>query len=75
MKEDSMFKMVLMKMEIKLALEIFRKRFKKIPNGIQKIYENIMLSNDFTQVEREYSRFFGYVKKSKKAKEKWENLE
>ena len=74
--KENLLKAILMKVEMKMAMETFKKRFKKVPKGIQKIYEGLMLYPSLSnpdKVEKEYVRFFGYLKKSKGAKEKWEN--
>jgi hypothetical protein len=68
---DGLFK----KMDAKLALQAFKDKYKKIPKGIQKIYENMMLTDDYKIIAKEHSRFFGYIKKSKNSKTKWEELE
>lgn len=73
MKDDNAEKMALMKMEMQLALVTFKEKFKKASKGIIKIYENAILSNDFETVKKEYQRFFGYIQKSKRAKEKWQD--
>lgn len=62
---------VLMKIEAKMAVEEFRKRYKKATKGIEKIYSDMVLSNDFNFVKKSRARLFGYIMKSKKAKEKW----
>lgn len=62
----------LMKIEMKLALDRFKTIYKKASKGIEKIYTETVLTNDPKEVERQYKRFFGYIQKSKKAKEKWE---
>ena len=63
--------MSLMKIEMKLALDRFTKYYKKATKGIEKIYTNAILSNEPSEVEKEYKKFFGFIKKSKNAQEKW----
>ena len=71
MKENDLLKLVLMKQDVKLALEVFKKKYNKVSKGIQKLYEEIILSDDVNKVQKDYVRFFGYMKKSKRAKDKW----
>lgn len=59
----------LMKIEMKLALDRFKEIYKKTSKGIIKIYTDAVLSNDYAEVSRLYARFFGYILKSKRAKE------
>lgn len=73
MKEIS--KQVSMKQEVKLALEVFTSKYQRVPKGIQSIYEDMMLSNDIKEITKAYTRFFGYLKKSKRAKDKFDYLE
>lgn len=63
--------MALMKIEMKLALDRFTKYYKKATKGIEKIYTDAILSNELNVVEKQYKRFFGFIKKSKNAQEKW----
>lgn len=72
MKPDKQIIVSLMKIEAKLALDVFTKHYKKATKGIQKLYVDLVLSKDYNEVIRKYRRFFGYIQKSKKAKEKWE---
>ena len=62
---------ILLKQEMKLALEQFKIAYKKVSKGIEKIYTEAVLSNDLKEVERLYSRFFGHISQSKHYKEKW----
>ena len=73
MKQDNLTPMVQMKSEVRMAIEIFRLKYKKVPKGINRIYEDMILSNDYEFVKDKYNRFFGYIKKSKRAKEKWDD--
>lgn len=63
--------MSLMKIEVKLAYDLFSKGKKKVTIGIKKLYQDILLSNDPKQIEKDYKRFFGYIQTSKRAGEKW----
>ena len=63
----------LMKIEVKLAYDLFSKDKKKVTSGIKKLYQDILLSNNSKQIEKDYKRFFGYIQKSKKATEKWKD--
>jgi len=63
--------MALMKIEMKLSLDRFIQYYKKASKGIEKIYTEAILTNDFNEFEKQYKRFFGYIQKSKNAKEKW----
>lgn len=69
-----------LKQEVKLAFDIFKETYgkeaknikgKKVSLGITKLYQNIMFSVDLKEVKKLHSKFFGYLKKSKNAKEKW----
>ena len=62
---------VLLKQEMKMALEQFIKVYKKTSNGIENIYTQANLTNDLKEVQKLHTRFFGYLTKSKNAKEKW----
>jgi len=62
---------VLLKQEMKMALDQFIKVYKKASKGIEKIYSEANLTNDLKEVQRLHIRFFGYLTKSKNAKEKW----
>ena len=62
---------VLLKQEMKMALDQFKNAYKKVSKGIEKIYTQANLTNDLKEVQRLHSRFFGYLTKSKNAKEKW----
>lgn len=64
-----------LKEEAKLAMRVFKEKYKRIPKGIQKIYENMMLADEYSVVVKEHTRLFGYIKKSKRAKEKCVELE
>jgi len=68
---DKVTQIALMKIEMKLALDRFIQYYKKSSKGVEKIYTDAVLSNDFSEVEKLYSKFFGYILKSKRAKEKW----
>jgi len=69
--ENKQIQMVMMKLEVKLALDVFKEKYKKISKGIENIYADLTLTNDFNEVEKHYKRFFGYIQKSKNAKDKW----
>ena len=65
--------MALMKIEMKLALDRFIQYYKKSSKGIEKIYTNAILSNEFKEVEKNYKKFFGHISQSKHYKEKWKD--
>ena len=62
---------VLLKQEMKMAIEQFKTAYKKVSKGIENIYTEANLTNDLKEVQRLHSKFFGYLTKSKNAKEKW----
>jgi hypothetical protein len=62
---------VLLKQEMKLALDQFKIVYKKASKGIEDIYTEANLTNELEEVKKLHSKFFGYLKKSKNAKEKW----
>ena len=62
---------IMLKIEMKLALDEFKKSYKKISKGIEKIYTEANLTNDLKEVQKLHVKFFGYILKSKRAKEKW----
>jgi len=68
---DKNIRKICMKIEVKLAYERFKSYYKKIPKGIEEIYTELLLSNDFKEIERLYSKFFRYIKTSKHYKDKW----
>jgi hypothetical protein len=69
-KENDLLRIGL-KQEMKLAIEQFKQVYKKASKGIEKIYTEANLTNDLKEVQRLHTRFFGYLTKSKNAKEKW----
>jgi hypothetical protein len=69
-KENDLLRVGL-KQEMKLAIEQFKQVYKKASKGIEKIYTEANLTNDLKEVQRLHTRFFGYLTKSKNAKEKW----
>jgi hypothetical protein len=69
-KENDLLRVGL-KQEMKLAIEQFKQVYKKASKGIEKIYTKANLTNDLKEVQRLHTRFFGYLTKSKNAKEKW----
>lgn len=62
---------VLLKQEMKMAIDQFREKYKKVSKGIEKIYTQANLTNDLKEVIKLHKRFFGYLIKSRNAKEKW----
>ena len=62
---------VTLKQEMKLALDQFKQVYKKASKGIENIYTEANLTNDLKEVQKLHTRFFGYLTKSKNAKEKW----
>ncbi len=72
--KDNLNERFFLKKEAELAYFIFTKRFKKTPKGIHNIYEELCLSNDTQNVKALHTKFFGYLKMSKNAKEKWKNV-
>ena len=62
---------VLLKQEMKMAIDQFRLIYKKVSPGIEKIYTEANLTNNLKEVQKLHARFFGYVQQSKKSKEKW----
>jgi len=69
-KENDLFRVAL-KQEMKMAIDQFKVAYKKVSKGIEKIYTEANLTNDLKEIQRLHSRFFGYLTKSKNAKEKW----
>ncbi len=58
--------------ELKIEIESKQKEYQeKVSKGIEKIYTEANLTNDFKEVQKLHGRFFGYLTKSKNAKEKW----
>ena len=70
MKEDDILRLAL-KQEMKLAIDQFILVYTKASKGIENIYTAANLTNDLKEVQRLHTRFFGYLTKSKNAKEKW----
>jgi len=62
---------VTLKQEMKMAIDQFKQAYKKVSKGIEKIYTETNLTNDLKEVQKLHARFFGYLTKSKNAKEKW----
>jgi len=71
MTKDNDLLRIALKQEMKMALDQFIKVYKKASKGIEKIYTEANLTNDLKDVKRLHTRFFGYLTKSKNAKEKW----
>ena len=71
MTEENDILRIMLKIEMKLALDEFKKSYKKISKGIEKIYTEANLTNDLKEVQKLHVKFFGYILKSKKAKDKW----
>lgn len=69
-KEDDLLRVAL-KQEMKMAIDQFKVAYKKVSKGIEKIYTEANLTNDLKEIQKLHSRFFGYLTKSKNAKEKW----
>ena len=69
-KENDLLRVGL-KQEMKMALEQFIKVYKKASKGIENIYTQANLTNNLKEVQKLHARFFGYLTKSKNAKEKW----
>ena len=72
---DKLMELSLMKLNVMLAMTEFKKQYKKVSKGIDGIYAKIMLSNDWAEVTQLYTKFFGYMLKSKRAKEKWRDVQ
>ena len=62
---------VALKQEMRMAIDQFKEVYKKVSPGIQKIYTETNLTNDLKKVQELHTKFFGFIKKSKNAKEKW----
>ena len=62
---------VALKQEMRMALDHFKEVYKKASKGIENIYTEANLTNDLKEVQKLHTRFFGYLTKSKNAKEKW----
>lgn len=73
MKKENDLLRVALKQEMKMALDQFKQAYKKVSKGIEKIYTEANLTNELKEVQRLHSRFFGYLTKSKNAKEKWKD--
>ena len=69
-KENDLLRVAL-KQEMKIAIDQFKVVYKKVSKGIEKIYTESHLTSDLKEIQRLHSRFFGYLTKSKNAKEKW----
>lgn len=75
MSEDKELLRVTLKQEMKLALDQFKQVYKKASKGIENIYTEANLTNDLEEVKKLHSKFFGYLTKSKNAKEKWKDVD
>ena len=69
-KENDLLRVAL-KQEMKMAIDQFKVAYKKVSKGIEKIYTEANLTNDLKEIKKLHSRFFGYLTRSKNAKEKW----
>ena len=65
---------VTLKLEMQMALEEFKRTYKKVSSGIDKIYSNAVLTDDLDEVQNLHKKFFGYILKSKNAKTKLREL-
>ena len=70
-KEEDILRVAL-KQEMKLAIDQFKVVYKKASKGIENIYTEANLTNDLKEVQKLHTKFFGYLTKSKNAKEKWQ---
>ncbi len=73
MSDDEENLRVTLKQEMKMALDQFKQVYQKASKGIEKIYTEANLTSDLKEVQRLHTRFFGYLTKSKNAKEKWKD--
>ncbi len=71
-KENDLLRLNL-KQEMKLAIDQFKVAYKKVSPGINKIYTEANLTNNLKEVQKLHSKFFGFIKKSKNAKEKFKD--
>lgn len=71
MKIEDQKKALSLKHEMQIAMEAFEQKYKKTTKGIRNLYTEAMLTNDPKEVSKLYTRFFGYLQKSKNAKDKW----
>ena len=62
---------VSIKQDAKLIYEAFEKKYKKVSKGITDIYLELMMSNNLKKIEKLYMRFYGYIVKSRNAKERF----
>jgi len=69
-KENDLLRVAL-KQEMKMAIDQFKVAYNKVSPGINKIYTEANLTNELNEVQKLHARFFGFIKKSKNAKEKW----
>ena len=65
---------VMLKLEMKLALEEFKKAYKKTPKGIERIYLEANLTKNLVVIRRLHEQFFRYLLISHKAKEKFKQV-
>jgi hypothetical protein len=71
-KENDLLRVAL-KQEMKMAIDQFKIAYKKVSKGILKIYMEANLTNNLKEVQNLHKRFFGYLTKSKNAKEKFKD--
>lgn len=71
MTEENDILRVALKQEMKLAIDQFKEVYKKVSDGIKKIYTEANLTNDLKEVQKLHTKFFGHIKQSKYYKEKW----
>lgn len=62
--------MVLIKQNVKLAVDQYQKAYKKTPKGILKLANEILLSDDIKTIKTLAPRFFGNITKSLNAKKR-----
>ncbi len=70
MKDEENLRLIL-KNEMELAHLRFTIVYKKVSKGLTKIYNEATFSNDLKEIQKLHARFFGFIKMSKNAKEKW----
>lgn len=68
--KDKTSEMVLMKIEVKMAYEEYKERYKKVPAGLTKLKTQILLSTDHSYITMLKARFFGNITKSLNAKKR-----
>jgi hypothetical protein len=65
---------ILLKIEMKLAVDEFKRVYKKVTKGVDKIYSKANLSSDLKEIQKLHAKLFKHISQSVTWKEKFEDV-